>query len=249
MKYKNRFSKHWGFAADAGILFNVKAKNTYTTNASFDYEAIYKFVSAEGNTNTPVYESSVIPANTDFLITKAQFTKNNPGSVEDYFNLKRSEGYNVGLGVKPAQQEGTVSYKTGSVGFMLQPSVNYFFSDRVALNVGAYYIYQEFKNEGGSSYTLTGKPGEYSSVLNSVSKVQTQSFGGNLGLRFFLGGKKVAPINISSTDQNDPSGCATCDGSFALHGLKAGEKATVTYSKDGATPANIYPPLSTTKGL
>jgi outer membrane protein OmpA-like peptidoglycan-associated protein len=241
LKYKNRFSKHWGFTADAGVLFNVKAKNTYTTNASFDYEAIYKFVTTEGNVSTPVYETSVIPADNDFLITKAHFSKNNPGSVQEYFNTKRSEGYNVGLGVTPDQQKGTVSYATGSVGFMLQPSVNYFFSDRVALNVGAYYIYQEFKNEGTKSYTLTGKPGEYSSVLNSVSKVQTQSFGGNLGLRFFLGGKKAAPMNISNTDQYDPTGCAACDGSFALHGLKAGERATVTYSKNGATPANIYP--------
>ena len=241
LKYKNRFSRHWGFTADAGLLFNVKAKNTYTTNASFDYEAIYKFVRSDGNVNTAVYETSVVPASTDFLITKAQFSKNNPGSVQDYFNAKQSEGYNVGLGVKPAHQEGTTAYKTGALGFMLQPSVNYFFSDRVALNLGAYYVYQEFKNEGNSTYTMTGKPGEYSSVLNSASTVHTQSFGGNLGLRFFLGGRKAAPVSISNTDQSDPSGCASCDGRFALHGLKAGEKAIVSYNKDGAALATTFP--------
>ncbi len=42
LKYKARFSKHWGFAADAGALFNLQMKNGYKTNAAFDYEAIYK---------------------------------------------------------------------------------------------------------------------------------------------------------------------------------------------------------------
>jgi outer membrane protein OmpA-like peptidoglycan-associated protein len=241
LKYKNRFSKHWGFTADAGVLFNLQAKNTYNTNASFDYEAIYKFVTNEG-VNTPVYETSVIPADNDFLITKSQFSKNNPGSVEDYFNQKRAAGYNVGLGVKPNQQEGTTSFAKGSVGFILQPSLNYFFSDRVALNVGAYYINQTFKNEATASYTLTGKPGEYSSVVNSVDKVHTQSFGGNLGLRFFLG-KKQAGIAISSIDQYAPTACGLCDGSIAIHGLKAGSNAAVTYSLNGG--ANVNPYLTT----
>jgi OOP family OmpA-OmpF porin len=239
LKYKNRFSQHWGFTADAGVLFNVQAKSNYSTNATFDYEAIYKFVTNEG-VNTPVYETSVIPADNDFLITKAHFSKNNPtGSVEDYFNQKSAAGYNVGLGVKPKQQGGSSSYSQGSVGFILQPSLNYFFSDRVALNVGAYYINQTFKNEATASYTLTGKPGEYNTVVNSVDKVHTQSFGGNLGLRFFLG-KKEAGINISSIDQYAPTACGLCDGSIVIHGLKAGSNAAVTYSLNGAGNVNPY---------
>ena len=240
LKYKNRFSKHWGFTADAGALFNVKMKNSYTTNASFDYEAIYKFVTNEGKT-TPIYETAIIPANEDFLITRDHYTKNNPnGNVNDYFNDKRDAGYNVGLDVNPQQQKGSVNYATGSIGFLFQPSVNYFFSDKVALNVGGYYLYQPFKNDGANNnYTMTGNPGTYNSVLNSSTKIQTQSYGGNVGLRFFLG-KKSPEMNITSTDRFNPTACGLCDGSFALHGLKAGENSTVSNRKNGAAVSNAY---------
>ena len=249
LKYKNRMSKHWGFTADAGALFNLQMKNTYTTNASFDYEAIYKFITGDAGVLTPVYDNATTPANNDFLITKSHFTKNNPdGSVVDYFNTKRAAGYNVGLGVSPDQQKGTASYATGSVGLLFQPSVNYFFSDHVALNVGGYFLYQPFKGEGNENYTMTGKPGEYNSVINSVSKVQTQSFGGNVGLRFFLGKGASKSISISTTDQYNPSMCGTCDGSFALHGLKAGEKATVNYNVNGAKTASTFPAIVNGEG-
>ncbi|MEO6832705.1 MAG: outer membrane beta-barrel protein, partial [Chitinophagaceae bacterium] len=225
LKYKNRFSKHWGFTADAGALFNISMKNAYTTNASFDYEAIYKFDATSEGGNRAIYETSLIPANTDFLITRNQFTKNNPnGSVQQYFDEKNAEGYNVGLGVSPKQQKGSTSYATGSVGFLFQPSINYFFSDHVALNVGGYFLVQPFKNDATNTYTLTGKPGEYNPVINSVSKVQTQSYGGNIGLRFFLG-RKSAPLHISGTDPNAPSYCGQCDGSIVFHGLDAGKQA------------------------
>jgi outer membrane protein OmpA-like peptidoglycan-associated protein len=240
LKYKNRFSKHWGFTADAGALFNVQMKNAYTTDASFDYEAIYKFVTNDGGGVTPIYETAITPADNDFLITKSHYTKNNPtGNVNDYFNTKRNAGYNVGLDVNPTQQKGTVTYATGSIGLLVQPSINYFFSDKVALNVGGYYLCQPFKNEGTGNYTMTGNPGTYNSVLNSASKIQTQSYGGNIGLRFFLG-KSAPAMNITNAERYNPTACGLCDGSIALQGLKAGEKATVSYTLNGAPVANGY---------
>ncbi len=241
LKYKNRFSKHWGFTADAGALFNLQMKNNYTTNASFDYEAIYKFITNQGGVVTSVYDNSVVPGTTDFLITKEQYTKNNPsGNVQDYFNTKRSEGYNVGLGINPTQKSGTVSYATVSVGLLLQPSFNYFFSDHVALNVGAYFLYQPFKNDGTTTYTMTGKPGEYRSVLGSASAIKTESYGANIGLRFFFGGKKSSPLNITSTDQYAPSMCGTCDGKFTLNGLPSGQNATVHYNVSETNTPGSY---------
>lgn len=240
LKYKNRFSKHWGFTADAGALFNLKMKSAYTTNASIDYEAIYKFVTSESGVVTPVYDNAIVPGGTDFLITKDQYTKNNPnGNVNDYFNAKRAAGYNVGLGVNPTKDKGEVSYATGSIGFLVQPSFNYFLSDKVALNFGGYYLYQPFKNDGATSYALTGKPGDYSSVLNSSNKIQTQSYGANIGVRFFLG-KKADKMTITNTDQYNPSACGSCDGSISLAGLKAGDKATVRYNVDGKPVADGY---------
>jgi outer membrane protein OmpA-like peptidoglycan-associated protein len=230
LKYKNRFSKHWGFTADLGALFNLQMKSKYTTNAAFDYEAIYKFTTNENGVTTAIYETAAVPANADFLITKNQYIKNNPdGNVQDYFKTKYDAGYNVGLGVNPNQKKGVVSYTAGSVGFIIQPSLNYFLSDHVALNFGAYYIYQPFKNDGTGTYTMTGKPGEYNSVMNSSSKIQTQSYGANIGVRFLLG-KKAPRLNITNTNQYDPSTCGSCDGSFTLGGFKAGENTTVKYN-------------------
>lgn len=240
LKYKNRFSKRWGFTADLGAFYNISMKNAYTTNASFDYEAIYKFISTGDGGYTSVYDPSPTPGSTDFLITRDHFNKNNPnGNVDDYFNQKKGQGYLVGLGVSPGEKSGKTSYDKGSIGFLFQPSVNYFFSDRVALNVGAYVLYQPFKNEAANTYALTNKPGEYNPVINSVSKAQTQSYGGNIGLRIFLG-KKTAPMLISGVDLRDPSYCGDCDGSIAIHGLPAGKQVNVEYKVNGATKTDLY---------
>ncbi len=99
LKYKNRFSKHWGFTADAGALVNMNIKNAYTTHASFDNEAIYKFVSNEEGGKTSVYDNSPIPDPNDWMITKAEFLKNNPtGNLQDYFNAKRASGHQCWTG-------------------------------------------------------------------------------------------------------------------------------------------------------
>jgi outer membrane protein OmpA-like peptidoglycan-associated protein len=233
LKYKNRFSKHWGFAADAGALVNIQMKNAYTTNASFDYEAIYKFdQSAEGTTS--VYDNSPVPSANDWMITKAEFLKNNPdGNLQQYFAAKRALGYSVGDGLAPATRSGNVSYTQGSVGFLLQPSMNYFLSDHVALNLGLYYMFQPFKNSAQNDYRLTEGIGSYSTVLNNVSSSINQSYGLNIGVRFFLG-KKRAPLNIASVDLNPPTQCGMCDGSIALNGLTPNQQVTVDYSLNGA---------------
>lgn len=238
LKFKNKLSERWGITADAGVLFNLQMKNNYTTNAAFDYEAIYKFVTNDNGTVTPVYDNSVIPDKTDFLITKNHFSKNNPsGNVQDYFNAKRDAGYNVGLGVKANEQKGSTTYTASSVGFILQPSISYYLSQRVALNLGAYFLYQPFRNDASGNYTMTSTPGTYNSVMNSAEKIQTQSFGGNIGLRFFLG-KNAKRNSITSVDQYNPTNCGLCNGSMALHGLKPGSAATLNYTVNGTSAAN-----------
>jgi outer membrane protein OmpA-like peptidoglycan-associated protein len=247
LKYKNRFSKHWGFTADAGVLLNLQMKNTYNTNAAFDYEAIYKFDNTDGK-NTPVYDNAATPAANDFLITRAQYVKNNTdGNVQGYFDSKRAQGFNVGLGVNPTNKSGTVNYSMMSVGFLVQPSVNYFFSDHVALNLGVYYLYQPVDNNVRKDYMMTNKLGDYSSVLNTVSHTDNQSFGGNVGLRFFLG-RGRQKMQITSIDQNNPSYCGSCDGSITLHGLEAGKHTLVNYTVDGATLPGSYETVAANDG-
>lgn len=234
-KYKDRFSKRLGFTLDAGILYNVQEKNAYKTNATFDYEEIVDNVTTAGGGNVTIYDNSLTPASTDLTITKNWFnnTVHPNETIQQYFAYQESLGYHVGLGVSPNNKTGSVSYTNGSIGFIIQPSINYFFSDNVALNIGAYYIYQTFNNSPTNNYQLTTKPGDYSSVLNNVSKSVNQSYGLNLGVRFFFG-KKGPKQMITGEDGVDPTACGLMDGSITLHGLTPGKPATVNYTLDSS---------------
>jgi len=224
LKYKKRFSERWGFTADAGALLNLQMRNAYTSNATFDYEAIYQTVGTSGVQGNTVYDNSPTPAANDILYTKAQYMSlhdNNYSYVQNYFNNLRNDGYNVGLGIKPNNNSGAVSYNQLSVGLLLQPSVNYYLSDMVALNLGVYYLVQPFKNNATNGYMLTNKVGDYSSVLNSVTASTNQSYGINLGVRIYVGkGKDSDHDGIPDRDDDCPyayglpkfNGCPDTDG-------------------------------------
>ena len=205
LKYKVRFSKHWGFEMDAGALFNVQAKNEYTTQATFDQEAVYKFVQTIDGGTTSVYDDGVTPANSNWLITKTEFLKNNPnGDWAEYARIKRSMGINVGEKMTTDNRTGSTTYKPGSVGFIIQPSISFYLSDNVALNLGGYYIMQTFKNDAQSGYRLTDGNGSYSSVLNNVTSVNNAQYGVNVGARFLLGSKDRDHDGISDRKDNCP---------------------------------------------
>ena len=239
LKYKTVLSDKWGFSADAGLLFNLEMTNRYTTNASFDYEAIYKFSEAPGGVPT-VYDNSPTPGTTDFLITKAGYLATDKnGNTSAFFANEEKLGYNVGLGVKPKSNSGTVSYTNGSVGLLLRPSFNYYLSKQLSLNFGLYYLYQAPKNNAPTDYTLTKGMGDYSSLLNNVTKSQDQSFGLNVGIRF-IPGKRKAPMVIASQDAMDPTICGLADGMITLRGLRPGAPVTVNYTMNG-TPRASYP--------
>ena len=233
LKYKVRFSRRFGFTADAGILYNVQYQNNYKTDATFDYEAMYQAAKPSGDGKPFVYDNSPTPNVNDYLITRSHYLSANPtGNVNAYFNSQYNSGYNVGLGVQPDNKKGTVSYATGSVGFLFRPCLNYFLSDWCALNIGGYFLYQPYNNSVPSGYKLTDKVGGYSSSLNSVSSGNAESYGGNLGVRFLFG-KKTPPPVISFVDQSDPTACGACDGSVTLYGLPRGRSVTVTYNLNG----------------
>jgi len=187
LKYKKRLSQKIGITADAGLLFNLVENNYYNTNTAFDYEAIYKFGTNE-NGGVTVYDNSPVPGTTDWLITKAQYLGSHTnGNIQDYFNTLRNEGYNVGLGVKPANNTGNISFMSGSVGFLIRPAVSFYLSDKVALNLGAFYLYQNFSHTASNSYLLTDKVGSYNSALNGVSSSANNAYGVNFGVRYFFG--------------------------------------------------------------
>ncbi|GAA4462083.1 hypothetical protein GCM10023093_07960 [Nemorincola caseinilytica] len=109
--------------------------------------------------------------------------------MQKFYDLQ-AQGYNIGLGVKPAANTGSASYKTGSVGLMLHPALSYRLSDMLFLKVGVYYAKQVYSNDASATYTITDRAGTYSGMLNGVTKSDNSSFGGDIGVRWFLGKAK-----------------------------------------------------------
>jgi outer membrane protein OmpA-like peptidoglycan-associated protein len=189
LKYKGQFSSRWGFTMDAGLLFRLQMKNSYTTNASFNYEAIYKY-SKVGNTTTAVYDNSAIPGPTDQLITQTFYNAHSANNVystaQEWFNAQNGLGQNVGLNVHTNSTSGTVSYK-GTIGFIVQPCISYRLTDYLFFNMGLYYIVQFFNNtDNTKNYKLTDQLGSYSSVMNGVTSSDNSTYGVNLGFRIFI---------------------------------------------------------------
>ena len=191
-KYRTWFSKKVGFTADAGILISLQEKNNYSTHASFDYEAIYQYSGVQGEI-VPVYDNSPKPAPQDLLLTRNAPTSQTNGDVQAYFNTLRNQGYNVGLGVRPNNNKGSVTYN-GSVGLLLRPAVSFALCDHFSLNLGLYYVYQDFTNSASAGYRITDKVGGYNTMLNNISNASNNSIGISIGGRYSFCRHRPEPL-------------------------------------------------------
>jgi hypothetical protein len=200
LTYKKTYNDNLFFTVSAGILYNIKAASTYKTNANFDYEALYQF---EGN--VPVYDNSLIPDSTDFLVTKKGYNAflaknpNNP-TLNEFFKFQDSLGVakgSVGLNESPNKTTGLVKYSTGSLGYTAEIAANYRLMKNISIRGGIYYTAQSFKNPtNNSSATLTdakvqGKPGQdlgvtYNSLLSEVNSLNGSNYGITLGIRVYI---------------------------------------------------------------
>ena len=194
LKFKQRFTTKLGFTMDAGILYNVQMSNSWKTDAEFNYEGIYQFKKDALGADVPVYDKGAVPGDQDWLITQEMYERtHSANTTKYYFDELRSRGYNVALGVKPINNTGTVSYKTGSIGFMARPAINVRVAKRAHLNLGAYFSYQTFENNSAdvNSFKLIDDMGKkYSSMLNTVTTTSAMNMGLNVGIRYFLGEPK-----------------------------------------------------------
>lgn len=194
-KVKELLTKKIGFSADAGILYNYSSVTNYSSNASFDYEAIYSYILKADGEYSHVYDNQSTPSVNDWLITKQQFNSHNTGSNRDittYFDSLRLEGYHVGLGIKPEQNSGSITFPGGSLGFIIRPAFNIKIHERTFFYLGGYLSYQ-FINKGSDKYfKLTDNVGiNYSSLLNTITKINNFSYGCNVGIRVFLGHSSI----------------------------------------------------------
>lgn len=192
--YKRAINENLAITAEVGVLYNLKVKNTYSTDARFNYEAIYKF---EGK--YPVYDKSPIPDTSDYLITQKDYIAKNPkGDVKQEFKTKDSIGYSVGLNEKAVNNSGTVTYKTGSIGYTLDVAAVYKVWRNVFVRAGFYYTGQNFTNtSSNNSLQLTSKKlydetnqksigVDYNSLMNQVSSAFVHNYGFTIGARVYI---------------------------------------------------------------
>jgi hypothetical protein len=187
LKYRGMLSKRIGFTMDAGIVYNVKMESTYSSDAAFDYEAIYRFEKVNGQ-DVAVYDHAAMANANDWFITKNEYYKDKgDGKEAAYFQDLRDQGYNVALDENAKAKSTTVAHKTGSIGLLLQPSLSFKLSNTFQLNVGPYLMYQRFLNAEDQENTIrTPKIGEYNSILNNSVNRRNVNYGANIGLSMFL---------------------------------------------------------------
>ncbi len=187
LNYKTKFKGNLGFQADVGLLYNVGMKTEYTSKASFDYEAIYRYQNING-TETAVYDNNPVPAEDSWLITVEQYRKNRTdGGEAAYFETLRAQGYSVGLDREAARKSGNTSYKGGSLGFIIQPSLVWKVGDNMLLNLGGYVMYQPYKNgEDNKNLKVVDESGNYNPVWQNAIGADFTSYGINVGATFFL---------------------------------------------------------------
>jgi len=192
LKYKKRFSRTLGFTMDLGPVFNLQMKGSTENRGTYDYEAIYRFTGSGPDGLPTVYDNSPTPLAGSYLITREAALAASPGQdPEVWFASNRDAGFKtVGLGQKAANAKDETSYKSGSLGLYVQPSLSVYLSDHFALNFGLYYMYQSFTNDNKANYVFMGTNREYNSSLRNVTSSTVQSFGGNVGLRFLFGKPK-----------------------------------------------------------
>ena len=208
-KYKREIIDRIGFIGDLGLLYNVFYRNSYKSNASFDYQAIYQY-SLESNTF--VYDNGVVPSSHDVFYTIANA---HAANLNQLFETWHSEGFNVGLQQRPLSSGGSVKYVSGSLGLILRPDISYTLNDRTALHAGLYLIYMDVKSGiADNNYRVTDKVGTYNSLLNAITNVNCFNYGVNFGVRLFFG------RNADKDHDGVPDRKDRCPGEWGLSALK-----------------------------
>jgi len=197
LRYKKDISRKTFFTADGGLLYNIQLQNTWTTNANFNYEAIYEFTGSSSNPGT-VYDNSSVPGSKDLIWTQSQVLKNNPGvNLDNYFATRNQAGYSIGLNEKTNKNSGSFNMVSGSLGYTLNAALNFRITRKVYFKFGGYYLAQNFNNTSqNNALPLTSKiirnssgqdiGVDYNSLINNIKTIQTNSYGITLGLKIYL---------------------------------------------------------------
>ena len=123
LKYKTCFGRNFGFTVDAGIVYNIKFRNAYSTNAVFNYDSIYEHsttyvhnVSPAINTGSVAYAKGSIgwifqPA-VSYRLSDQLFL--NVGVHYQYQDVSNNQGTAYRLTDKPGGYNSILNSVTGS---------------------------------------------------------------------------------------------------------------------------------------
>ena len=184
LRYNVWLSDRFSVNVNAGILYNTWVKSSYENKAYFDYEAIYQF-EGTGSDLTSKYDNNPVPDSKDWLITKAEYLKDNPkGDMEAYFTSLKKVGYNVGLHQPIKKTSGDVNFSTKKLGYTGQLELGFLLTRNLAVKAGAFYATESFQGKPRSKNMMTSKPGEYNPLLNYTKDVTMASYGFTVGFAY-----------------------------------------------------------------
>lgn len=178
--YKGDFSKKMGFNIEAGILYNLSYNSTTSsTNSMFDLEAQYLFSGSAANGGN--YYDAINPSEkTSWLITRKQAIAN--GATDGgtaYLNTMEGYGFYVGAS-KTATKSTTISnFQSGSIGFIIKPSLSYHFNNTASINAGIVFTSTTF-NQTTNTYRVFDKTQNslnYNTLLNGVNTMANSNIG------------------------------------------------------------------------
>ncbi len=176
---------------EAGLLYNLSFSSTASSNGTlFDYEAIYQYNTDIRFRPGTTFDQGLTPDDNSWLITKANAQNNLSASslpanfnysVAQYFQRMSEIGYNVGLNQAARSETNSTNFSSGSIGFLIRPSVLYKVNENFFIKAGLFYQTISFSNEV-SNYKLMDENYAYNTMMNGVEKASTSSFGLNVGI-------------------------------------------------------------------
>ena len=181
LKYRFDVTSRLEMSIDGGVLLNQNISSTYTTNAQFNYEAIYYY----GKTGSINNEFGVVwntASNIQWQVKKSTI------NTDAFWDSLINRGYNVKLSSSP-DNKSSIMYKTSmmsDLGLFFRLQGCYHIKRNISLLAGLSFTMQSFQPAGSAGYEITNKVGTYNSLYSSLSKISNNNIGINIGVRYIF---------------------------------------------------------------
>ena len=184
-KYRYQLGKSFLITGGLGGVLDVYSRAAYSTNAVFDYGAIYAL-----NTQNKNYYYNTTASSVGYASGYAYAIT--PANVRDqtyYYAIKSGEGLNVGNQVHPTSPAGNVTYRLPGLGAVAQLDAAYYVTSNLMVSAGFSYSDNfpvNLQNNRSAGWRLTDLSGSYTSLFEGFKSVSYQSYGITIGLKYLI---------------------------------------------------------------